>query len=202
MSLFNNYNRDIKLVYSGSFVNYQGKEFLLNGSLPQVNAYILDRLKDNELAFQSDIIAELQAENESSTWLAHVAHKNFYNYYKLHYGIGNIITVNELVYDNSVYLYPVEICFTLNSIYGKYSIKLNGLDYDYEFIDTVDPKVLLGLQTGNIKLVLNVIHDPLEHSENLLEIEKYFNLHGISGENIIVIGGNTLDSHYDVYPDS
>jgi hypothetical protein len=80
MSLFNNYNRDIKLVYSGSFVNYQGKEFLLNGLPSQVNAYILDRLKDNELAFQSDIVSELQAVNESSTWLAHVAHKNFYTY--------------------------------------------------------------------------------------------------------------------------
>ena len=202
MSLFNNYNRDIKLVYSDSFINYQGKEFLLNGLPPQVNAYILNRLKANELAFQSDIVAELQAENESTTWLAHVAHKNFYNYYKLHYGIDNIVTVDELVYDGDVYLYPVEICFTLNSIYGKYSIKLNGVDYDYEFIDTIDPKVLVGLQTGNIKLVLNVIHDPLEHSVNLLEIEKYFNNHGIAGQNIIVIGGNTFDSHYDLYPNS
>lgn len=203
MSLFNNYNRDIKLVYSGSFVNYQGKEFLLNGLPEQVNAYILDKLKDNGHAFQSDIVSELQSQNESSTWLSHVAHKNFYNYYKLHYGIDDIITVDDIVYDdNSLYLYPVEICFTLNSIYGDYSIKLNGIDYHYKFIDTLDPRVLRGLQTGNIKLVLNLIHDPIEHSVNLLEIEKYFNNHGIAGENIVVIGGNTFDSHYDLYPDS
>lgn len=203
MSLFNNYNRDIKLVYSGSFVNYQGKEFLLNGLPEQVNAYILDKLKENRLASQSDIVSELQSQNESLTWLAHVAHKNFYNYYKLHNGINKIVTIDDIVYDdNSLYLYPVEICFTLNSIYNDYSIKLNGIDYQYKFIDTLDPRVLRGLQTGNIKLVLNLIHDPIEHSENLLEIEKYFNNHGIAGENIVVVGGNTFDSHYDLYPDS
>lgn len=202
MSLFNNYNREIKLIYSGSFVNYQGKEFLLNGLPAIVNDYILDKLKDNKFAFQSDIITELQAQNESTTWLAHVAHKNFYNYYKMSNGTDNIITIDEVVYGNDVYLYPVEICFTLNSIYEGYSIKLNGTEYNYSFIDTLDPRVLSGLQTGNIKLVLNVIHDPLEHSENLVEIEKYFNNHGVSGENIIVIGGNTFDSHYDEYPDS
>jgi hypothetical protein len=202
MSLFNNYNRDIKLVYSGSFVNYQGKEFLLNGLPAEVNAYILDKLKENRLASQSDIVSELQSQNQSLTWLAHVAHKNFYNYYKLHYGINNIVTIDEIVYDDSLYLYPIEICFTLNSIYNDYSIKLNGVDYNYEFIDTLDPRVLRGLQTGNIKLVLNLIHDPIEHSENLLEIEKYFNNHGIAGENIVVVGGNTFDSHYDLYPDS
>jgi hypothetical protein len=202
MSLFNNCNRDIKLVYSGSFVNYCGKEFLLNGLPAQVNAYILDRLKDNELAFQSDIVTELQSVNESHTWRAHVAHKNFYNYYKLANGFNNIITVDEIVYDNSIYLYPIEICFTLNSIYGDYSIKLNGVEYTYSFIDTLDPRVLLGLQTGNIKLVLNVIHDPLEHLENLVKIEKYFNQYGVAGENIIIIGGNTFDSYYDSYPNS
>ena len=202
MSLFNNYNRDIKLVYSGSFVNYQGKEFLLNGLPAEVNAYILDKLKENRLASQSDIVSELQSQNESLTWLAHVAHKNFYNYYKLHNGINKIVTIDEIVYDDSLYLYPVEICFTLNSIYNDYSIKLNGIDYQYKFIDTLDPRVLRGLQTGNIKLVLNLIHDPIEHSENLLEIEKYFNNHGIAGENIVVVGGNTFDSHYDLYPDS
>jgi hypothetical protein len=79
---------------------------------------------------------------------------------------------------------------------------LNGVEYTYSFIDTLDPKVLLGLQTGNIKLVLNVIHDPLEHSENLVAIEKYFNQYGVSGENIIIIGGNTFDSYYDSYPNS
>lgn len=203
MSLFNNYNRKIKLVYSGSFVNYQGQEFLLNGLPSEVNAYILNRLKDNELAFPSDIVSELQLQNESTTWLSHVAHKNFYNYYKLHYGIDNIVTPDEIEYDDdSLYLYPVEICFTLNSIYSSYSIRLNGVDRQYEFIDTLDPIVLQGLQTGNIKLVLNLIHDPLEHSENLVEIERYFNRHGIAGENIVVIGGNTFDSHYDLYPDS
>jgi hypothetical protein len=202
MSLFNNYNRDIKLVYSDSFVNYQGKEFLLNGLPSEVNDYILDKLGDNRFAFQSDIIEEIKTQNESTTWLAHVAHKNFYNYYKIHNGIKNIITVNDILYDGAVYLYPIEICFNLNSIYENYSIKLNGIEYTYGFIDTLDPKVLIGLQNGNVKLLLNVIHDPLEHSENIIEIEKYFNKHGISGENIIIVAGNTFDSHYKEFPDS
>lgn len=202
MSLFNSFNRNIKIIYSGSYNNRRGTEFLLNGLPAPADAYILDRLKTNELAFQSDIISELQSENESTTWLAHVAHKNFYNYYKLTNGIDNIITVDEIVYDNSLYLYPVEICFTLNSIYADYSIKLNGIEYTYSFIDTLDPKVLLGLQTGSIKLVLNIIHDPMEHSETLVETEKYFNQHGIDGRNIVIIAGNTFDSHYDAYPNS
>jgi len=202
MSLFNSYNRDIKLVYSGSFVNYQGREFLLNGLPAHVNEYILDKLNDNRFAFQSDIIAELQQQNESTTWLAHVAHKNFYNYYKKHNKLKNVITVNDILQDGAVYLYPVEICFTLNSIYGDYSIKLDGVEYNYSFIDTLDPKIIAGLRNGYVKLLLNVIHDPLEHSENLLEIEKYFNLHGISGENIIVVGGNTFDGHYKSFPNS
>jgi len=202
MSLFNNFNRDIKIIYSGSYVNYQGNEFLINGLPSVVNDYILGKLNDDVTKSQGDIIDDLRAQNDSTTWLAHVAHKNFYNYYKLTNGIDNIITVDEIVYDNSMYLYPVEICFTLNSIFADYSIMLNGVEYTYSFIDTLDPKVLLGLQTGNIKLILNMIHDPMEHSENLVETEKYFNQYGIDGKNIVIIAGNTFNSHYDAYPNS
>lgn len=203
MSLFNNYNgRDIKLVYSGSYVNYLGKEFLLNGLPARVNDYILDKLKDNIMAFQDNVIEELKAQNESTTWLSHIAHTNWYNYYKKHNGLKNIITVNDITQDGAVYLYPVEICFTLNSIYNDYSIKLNDVEYTYGFIDTLDPIIIAGLRNGNVKLLLNVIHDPLEHSVNIVEIEKYFNRYGISGKNIIIVGGNTFDSHYESFPDS
>lgn len=199
MSLFNNYNLDIKLVYSGV---YHDKEFLLNGLLPVVNDYILNSLKENELIDHYSIIEELRGQNESMSWAAHVTHKNFYDYYKMFYGNKNLITINDIVNDGAVYIYPIEICFGLHNIYNDYSIKLNGIEYNYTFIDTLDPKILRGLRNGTVKLLLNYIHDPIEKSINLLEIEKYFDKHRISAENIIVIGGNSFDNYYDECPDS
>ena len=47
---------------------------------------------------------------------------------------------------------------------------------------------------------------PLEqvehHKDRDIEIEKYFNKHGISEENIIIIAGNTFDSYFNEYPNS
>lgn len=199
MSLFNNYNRDIKLVYSGV---YHDKEFLLNGLLPAVNDYVLNFLKENKSADHYSVIEELRSQNESMTWAAHVTHKNFYDYYKMFYGHKNLVTINDIVNDGAIYVYPIEICFGLQDIYNNYSMKLNGIEYNYTFIDTLDPKILRGLQTGTVKLLLNYIHDPIERHVNLSEIEKYFNNHGISGENIIVVAGNTFENYYNDCPDS
>lgn len=203
MSLFNSYNsHTIKLVYSGSFVNYSGQEFLLNGLLPIVNDYMLSFLKENKSANYYSTIQELRNQNDSTSWLAHVAHRNFYDYYIMAHGYENIITVNDIVDDGAIYIYPVEICHVLNTIYNNYSIKLNGMEYTYNFIDTLDPKVLRGLQNGTVKLLLNYIHDPLELHINLNEIAKFFANYGIADENIIIVAGNTFENYYNEYPDS
>jgi hypothetical protein len=202
MSLFNNYNRSINLVYSGVCHDRYGKEFLLNGLLPVVNDYILSALESNKLADYNSVIQGLRDQNESTTWLAHVAHRNFYDYNKMFYGNKNVVTINEIVNDGAVYVYPVEICFVLNTIYNDYSIKLNGVEYTYNFIDTLDPKILMGLKNGTVKLLLNYIHDPIENTINITEIERFFAKYGIPEENIIIIAGNTFDSYYDEYPNS
>jgi hypothetical protein len=158
---------------------------------------MLSFLNENERADYYTAIQELRDQNDSTSWLAHVAHRNFYDYYKMIYGDKNMITVNDIVNDGAIYIYPVEICHVLHTIYTNYSIKLNGVEYTYNFIDTLDPKILYGLRRGTIKLLLNYIHDPLERLINVIGIEEFFAEFGISAENIIIIAGNTFDSYYD-----
>ena len=80
-------------------------------------------------------IEELRRQNESMAWAAHVTHKNFYDYYKMFNGHKNLVTIGDIVNDGAIYIYPIEICFGLQDIYNNYSMTLNGIEYNYTFID-------------------------------------------------------------------
>ncbi len=202
MSLLNSYNKNIKIVYNGVYHGPTGPEFLLNGTIPEVNAYVLEQLNTNQVKSYIGAIQKLKAENTEHLWSGYISHRNFYDYYKEFYGLDNVITADQIVADGTTYLYPIEVCFTLDYFGETYKLKIGDVEYTHNFLDTIDKKVLLGLRLGYVKIVLNYIHDPLENTFNIKRIEDIFNKFGIPSDSIIVIGGNSLDSYYEEYPDN
>ncbi len=202
MSLLNSYNKNIKLVYNDVYHGSEGPEFLLNGTIPEVNAYVLEQLNSNQVKSYTEAIQKLKAENTEHLWSGYISHRNFYDYHKEFYGLDNVITADQIVADGTTYLYPIEVCFTLDYFDETYKLKIGGVEYTHTFLDTIDKKVLLGLRLGHVKIVLNYIHDPLENTFNIKRIEDIFNKFGIPSDSIIVIGGNSLDHYYKEFPNN
>ena len=104
---------------------------------------------------------------------------NFYSHCKK----NNIsfVSVDDVIDDESIYYYPVEIeCDS-----WKYLVKN---DYDYNFLDTLDTKIIHLLSTGKVKLLLVNIVDPGLSLEIIQEVQQSFKLCGIN--NLVCLAGN------------
>lgn len=202
MSLLNSYNKNIKLVYSGVFHGRDGPEYLLNGTIPQVNSYILNQMSANDGMSYTGGVAKLKEQNTDHLWSAYISHKNFYDYYKEFYGLKDVTTVDQIVADGTTYIYPVEVCFTLDHFGDTYKVNIEGTEYTHNFLDTINKKALLGMRLGYVKLLLNYIHDPLEDVSNIKKVEKIFKNFGIPSSSIIFVGGNSIDHYWTECPDS
>ena len=58
------------------------------------------------------------------------------------------------------------------------------------------------MRNGLVKIIFNIIHDPCVDIKGVLEIEQFFNKHGISGENLIFIWGNNFQKIKVLAPNS
>jgi hypothetical protein len=112
----------------------------------------------------------------------------------------NIITIDEIQDDESIYLLPIEVGTGLTDFIGPITLTVDGVTYNYTFVDTIDTRVLDKLKSGKVKLLINLIHEPLDYPDTIDEVEKYFSSHGIDGSNIIIIGGNNFQEYYKFYP--
>ena len=199
VALFN----DIKLVYSGIYYQYGEKEYILNGCHPKLKEHIENTLHmdSNGISIQ-DVQEDIAKINENSSWRAHISHSNFYKYIKAHHGKTVMITESDIVNDGTVYIYPIEICYTLDYMLANYQLTLDGETYIYTIMDTIHPRVLEGLRAGYVKFLVNWIHDPLSGSHGIRKLEQLLFNEGIASENIIFVGGNKFDAFYQDYPDS
>jgi hypothetical protein len=64
-------------------------------------------------------------------------HNNFIGYHRRYNDPSTIINVNEILDDNSIYLYPIEIRSTLYSLVNKMSFILSGKNHEYYFTDII-----------------------------------------------------------------
>ena len=195
-------DRVLKLIYNERYHIDGYDDYLLNGIHPAVIKHIKDNYTGTNVP-RGAIIDRIQSVNKSNTWSAFFRAGNFIGYYVKHYPRENIVKIDEIVDDDeSVYAFPVDVGGSLDSVFKQHSLHLDGVDYTYYFIDTIDPVVLNYIKTGKVKLVFNCIHDPIYFSDDLRLLEEYLNSIGISSNNIFVIAGNNYRKYFKEFPDS
>ena len=192
----------LKLVYPFKVNEIDGSpRYLLNGVHPAVTDLIIERLKQNPLDTVESIVNEIGADNDNS-WDTFFRHSNFLSYYRQHYRYENIVDLDQIIDDQSTYIWVIEIGGSLDDFYTPKKLKINGSLLEYGFIDTVPEKLLPHLRSGKVKIVINIIHDPICLPDNIMKIEKYFSDHLIDASNITIIGGNDYSNYYKDNPNS
>ena len=186
----------LKLIYN----NKHGNEYLLNGVHSAVISYI-EKSSNKDRSVDS-IRNEITSFNTTQKWSSFFRHSNFLEYFTKHFGNENIITIDEIQDDGAIYLLPIEVGSSLNDFIGQATLTVDGGTYNYTFVDTIDSKLMPMLKLGKVKLLINLIHDPLVDIEYVDALEQYFNNHGIDGANIIFVSGNDFQEYYKQYPNN
>jgi len=186
----------LKIIYDNKY----GNEYLLNGVHPAVISYI--QKFSNENRNVDSIKNEIASVNTDQKWSSFFRHSNFLGYYTKHFGNENIITIDEIQNDDSIYLLPIEVGTGLHDFLGQITLTVEKVTYNYTFVDTLDVKLLNKIKAGTVKLLINLIHDPVDWPDTINDLEMYFNSHGIDGSNIIIISGNNFQEYYKHYPNN
>ena len=193
-------DRVLKIIYNDRYLLNDRYEMLLNGVHPSVISYIQKFAGTNRDL--DSIIQEIAAGNDNQDWSCFFRHANFLGYSNKYFTKETIVKIEDIVDDNAIYLLPIEIGGSLADFVRDFVITVDGTTYNYKFIDTLDPKIVEYLKVGKVKLLINMIHDPLHSVDRVYQVEQYFKDCGIDGSNIIVIGGNNFQEYYQHKPDS
>jgi hypothetical protein len=113
-------------------------------------------------------------------------HNNFFKYFKNH----AMVDPDQIVDDADIYIYPIEIRTSLNSLFQDHSFNIGGNSCTYNISDTISPKVLNNLRSGKVKLVINYIHDPVTDEEDIVRFDALLQSIGIDGRHVIIVAGN------------
>jgi len=185
-------DRILKLVYSDWYNQSGVYKIPIPNGLPNV---LVKQIQDT--ATENKTLAEVQRDiqSDSKTMVFVHDHNNFIGYHRKYYDESTIISVDEIVNDNSIYLYPIEIRTVLGSLLNTLSFTLKGQKHEYIFTDIIPSHVLAHLKTGKLKLLINYVHEPMTTTEkqHFSMIESKMNELGIDGSNIIVVGGNKFN---------
>lgn len=194
-------DRILKLIYNNRYFINGSEDYLLNGIHPAVVEHINKYYTGTNIS--RDVIENtIQKNNTSNSWSDFFRAGNFIGYYVKHFDRRTIIKIDEIVDDDAVYVFPVDVGGTIESIHKQHHLILDSTEYFYYFIDTIDKTVLNHIRKGKVKLLFNFIHDPLFSHESLRRVEKYLNGQFISSRNIFIVSGNNYQEYFKHYPDS
>jgi hypothetical protein len=187
----------LKLVYD----NWSKDGFPLpNGRHPAVNDLIKLELDTGVHRSWANAQAKIRPQFNCNVFF--FDHSNFWEYFNRLYSDSNKVKVSQVDGD-AVYLWPIEVRTTLESVYQKHSINIDEKNVSYTIIDTIDPSLLELMRTGKVKILIGYAHDPINNSVDLKRIEELFESYGIEGSNIIIIPGNDHSKEYQQdYPNS
>jgi hypothetical protein len=193
-------NVPVKLIYQDWYIDGDYRTPLPNGIHPEVVRKVKTAIKNsNEQGGNIENFCQYFLSSIPEMFKFR-CHSNFRHYYTKH---NEPIEVEKLSNDTAIYLFPIEIMTTLESMCGEHKLVIDGVEYDGSFIKLLSPYILEQLQLGKIKLAINYIHDPISHPEQVNNFEKYMNSYGIDGSNIIYISGNYYtDEHKISSPNS
>jgi hypothetical protein len=124
-------------------------------------------------------------------------HSNFYLYFSRYYP-ANVVSPDN-VNNSSLFMYPIEIRTTIELIYNENLTIVDNIRHKYNILDTVSPLSLSLIRAGKLKLLINLVHDPLEYREIIHNISTYFKKNKIDPANVIILLGNDFEREYKKY---
>lgn len=190
-------DRLLKLVYPCQYEKHNAIECIYNGLHPYIINYLKQKLSENPNEFHLDSeIRKIFESNKDTSW-RFANFNTFYNYARDY----EIVNEEGIINDNFIYLYPVEICTVIRDLINTHKVIIDGKEITFTFIDTIPKKTLDYIKAGKVKIVISIIQDPCTTSNDIVLLEKMFNSHGISGENVVMIWGNNYQKIKTEAPD-
>ncbi len=191
------HGKEFKLVYTDWYIQHGQKKPFGNGMHPLVREFIQDCIKKN---LDIDYYKILQYESEHKA--IKFDHSELINYFERNFK-ENIISINQIQNDDYfIYIYPLEIKTTLAPLIEENILELNGEKYNWYLKDLFSEQLLNHLRNGKVKILINIIHDPLYDDCKIRLFEKEMNQLGIDGGNIIFLGGSKFMEYYGKHPES
>jgi hypothetical protein len=189
-----------KLVYSHWFYKNGIPYPLSNGLHPLVIAQIQEYIVRENPNVQS--VPEKCRVEEVDRLYANVdsgilyRHSELFSHFAETFSMDNIIGEDEIVDDDSVYLFPVEFeSDRFRFLKDDVSFTVNDTTIDYNFVETLTPNILNLIQSGRVKLIVSNMVDPSLDEGTLVAIEEKLSEGGISGENVIFLQGNIISGY-------
>lgn len=190
----------IRLVYEHWFHDGNQDRPFLNGVHPAVYSYI-KKWYGYRITNLEAVKNHIRNFNQDHHWGSLFTHENLLSYYKQFYGLQTCIKLEDVQDDDCIYLWPLEVGGVLRHFYKEeLKLSIEGTEYNYTFWDAISPEMLAHLRSGKIKMLINMIHDPLTSDFDVRHIEKKVIENGISPNNVILIAGNKMDRYSMTVP--
>ena len=187
-------NSKIKLVYTDWFIENGQRRPFGNGIHPAIKEFIQYIIK-NKLNIDYYQILQYEQEEKGIKF----DHSELLNYFFRNYP-KNIVFLNQIENDDSIYIYPLEIKTTLSALNNENGFILNDVSYKWYLKDIIPIELLEHMRSGKVKILISIIHDPLYDDHNIYQFELQMDKLGIDGSNIIFIGGSKFDEYYTKHP--
>lgn len=176
--------KGFKSIYSHYYVRSDKRYPLPNGLHPE----LLDFLK---VSLEANITKRID-DYETSRFPFN--HGDFQHYFYNLYGDDGVIYLDNIIddieNDDIVYVFPLEIKTTLESIISDITCSFNNQTVTYNVISSLPDKVIRLLQTKKIYLLLTQIQDPV-FEEVVLRIVDTLKLHNIDSDRLHIISART-----------
>jgi hypothetical protein len=179
----------LKLVYPDWCQHPSGyKDPIPNGLHPVLVRHIQATVSEGKTLVEAQQL--IQAQNSTQVFVHN--HNNLLGYHKRYYPESTLVGVDGIIDDDSIYLYPVEVRTTLNSLFSTLNFVLDEQQHEYMFADIIPTAILAHLRTGKVKLLINYVHEPMAPVDqiNFTNVEDKMSELGVDGSDIIVVGGN------------
>ena len=190
------FGSNFKIIYTDWFIRNGERQPFGNAIHPVIREFIQHIYKNN---LNIDHYKVLQYSGDEKG--IKFDHSELINYFNRNFP-QNIISLNQIQDDDFIYIYPLEVKDTLGSINNHNGFELNGEKYKWYLKDIIPNELLDYLKSGKVKILVSLIHDPLYDDYNISQFEKQMNELGISGSNIIILGGSDFKEYYEKHPQS
>jgi hypothetical protein len=185
-----------KLVYTDWLIDHNERRPFGNGIHPIIREFIQHIYKNN---LNIDYYKILQyGEGEKGIKFDH---SELLNYFNRNFP-KNVISTNQILNDDFIYIYPLEIKDTLSALNNHNSFELNGKKHLWYLKDIIPSEIIEHCINGKVKILISIMHDPLYDDYNISEFELQMNQLGIDGSNIIFLGGSNFQEYYEKHPES
>jgi len=188
--------KHFKLVYSDWYtVGTQIKPF--GNGIPPIIIEFIKKIRQNNPGI--DYNEMLQHEQKSKA--IKFDHSEIINYFFRHYS-NQIVSSKDVLDDDFIYIYPLEIKDRLEALSEENTFRLEGKEYSWFLKTILPPELLPHFKTGKVKILVNIVHDPNYDHVSMRAFEEQMQEMGIDSSNIIFVSGSKFDEYYQFYPDS